>query len=208
MKAVITADLIDSTQYRKSLLEKVLTALNQEFINLGLKSNEEYQFYRGDSFQLITTASKALNIALRLKSLVIKTGTPANLRLAIGIGKIEYPAKKIAEANGEAFRFSGLSLDEMKYEPGSIRLKTPGSDINAEFRVHFLLLEEIMQRWSTASAEVIYYLLQSKKEAEIAEILSISQSAVNQRKKTAAWHSLQALLKHYENLIPKKLKNG
>jgi len=47
-------------------------------------------------------------------------------------------------------------------------------------------------------------LLLNYKEKEIQEKLKVSQSAVNQRKKTAGWNGIDALLKRFEKLISKE----
>jgi len=65
----------------------------------------------------------------------------------------------------------------------------------------------ISDKWSTASAEVIYYLLKDFKETEIASELGISQSAVNQRKKAAGWNGIDILLARYKKVIKENFTN-
>lgn len=212
MIAVLTADLIDSTNYSETLLERVMSVLREEFLRLEEHyPKSEFNIYRGDSFQgVLQNPVNALAIVLLLKSTILSISTKekgktreADLRIAIGIGSLDYRGKTIEESNGQAFQFSGRSLDEMKYEGRKTRLKTPDEDINAEFDASLFLLDEITDRWSTASAEVIYFLLKGLKEKEIAAELGISQSAVNQRKKAAGWDAVNALLARYNNIISK-----
>ena len=87
-------------------------------------------------------------------------------------------------------------------------LKTSNIDINAEFDTSLALFDFIADRWSTASAEVIFYLLQGLKEKEIAQIVGISQSAVNQRKKAAGWDPISVLLKRFEEKISATFKGN
>ena len=212
MIAVITADLVNSSNYSEALLDEVIKDLNSEFKKLQQEYAEEevdFKIYRGDSFQgVISKFQDSLKIALQLKSLInkvkLKNQKPASpladVKIAIGIGSFDYKGDSLAESNGQAFQFSGRTLDEMKNESRKIRLKTPLESLNSEFEASFLLLDAVMERWSQASAEVVYYLLKGKKETEIAEILSISQSAVNQRKKACGWEAISILLKRFENV--------
>lgn len=215
MIAVITADLINSTAYPGELLAQVLKDLKQEFLRLEKDFNLRdpgFEISRGDSFQgMVSRPEMALAIALRLKCTVLRNSqkkdskTPeADLRIAIGIGSLDYKGANLAESNGQAFQFSGRTLDQMKGQGRKIRLMTPDLETNKEFEVSLFLFEEITDRWSIASAEVIYFLLKDWKEKTIANSLEISQSAVNQRKKAAGWEAVQALLNRYKAHIAKK----
>ncbi len=217
MIAVITADFIDSSSYSSGFLEKVINTLQNQF--LGFEENfdekkDNFKIYRGDSIQgIVRLPGKALLISLLLKTAINKleadensTLIKANLKLAIGIGSFDLMRDEISESNGEAFQLSGRTLDEMKPGSRKLMLKTPNIDINAEFGSSLALFDFIADRWSTASAEVVYYLLQGLKEKEIAGILGISQSAVNQRKKAAGWEPISVLLKRFEQKISATFK--
>lgn len=219
MIAVITADLIQSSAYEEELLAKVIEALKAEFKDIEKDSqlvDNNFRIYRGDSFQgVISRPGSSLQVALQLKAAVNRihlketdagraTSKESDLRLAIGIGQSGYEGEEVTESNGEAFQLSGKTLDEMKNDLRKTRLKTPNEEINAEFEASLFLLDMLIDKWSIASAEVVYFLLKEKKEAEIAEILGISQSAVNQRKKAAGWEAISVLLKRFSNAINKR----
>lgn len=220
MIAVITADLINSSNYSEELLSRILATLKKEFEEMNILYDSELKFriYRGDSFQgIIQIPEKSLEISLILKTAINavrskeNSGGKANvkeadLKMAIGIGSYEFKRPSIAESNGQAFQFSGRSLDDIKKESRTIVLKTPQENINAEFNASFLLLDTLMDKWSIASAEVIYYLLKGLKEQEIAEKLQITQSAVNQRKKAAGWEAVSVLLQRYQQVVSKSFK--
>ncbi|HEY9185648.1 MAG TPA: hypothetical protein VIM94_10005 [Salegentibacter sp.] len=212
MIAVLTADLIDSTHYSEPLMSRVMTVLKEEFIDIEkTQPSSDFNIYRGDSFQgVLKDPAEALVVMLQLKTAILRISTTkkgklreADLRIAIGIGSLDYRGNTIEESNGQAFQFSGRSLDKMKYESRKTRLKTPNEHINGEFDASLFLFDEITDRWSTASAEVIYFLLKGLKEKEIATALGISQSAVNQRKKAAGWEAVNALLVRYHHIISK-----
>lgn len=216
MVAVLTADLVDSSTYEEDVLEKVLNSLKHEFDIIASQQGEQevrFKIYRGDSFQgVIKNPEEALHLALQIKAAVNQIHLKetnknkayskiADFKIAIGIGTQDLEREAISESNGQAFQFSGRTLDEMKSENRKTRIKTENENINEEFDASFLLLDTITDRWSIASAEVVYYLLQGMKEREIADKIKISQSAVNQRKKAAGWEAISGLLNRYRKVI-------
>ncbi len=223
MIAVLTADLIESSQYDEEVLKQVLDTLSSEFdfiIKQHKKKNVRFNIYRGDSFQgIIQDPSKALLISLQIKAAINRIHLKktkknrayskiADFKIAIGIGTIDLERKAVSESNGQAFQFSGRSLDEMKTENRKTRLKTPEQEVDDEFNTSFYLLDTITDKWSTASAEVVYYLLKGFKEREIAKELNITQSAVNQRKKASGWEAVTVLLERYQHVITKQFEDG
>jgi DNA-directed RNA polymerase specialized sigma subunit len=222
MIAVLTADLIDSSSYDEALLTEVLNTLNEEFSLLNESYGHEeirWSIYRGDSFQaVINSPQLALQVTLQIKAAInrihlketkkSKTYSKiADFKIAIGIGTQELERESIAESNGQAFQFSGRSLDDIKNENRKTSIKTSDDNLDDEFNTSFLLLDTITDKWSTASAEVVYYLLKGLKEREVADEIDISQSAVNQRKKAAGWEAISALLDRYKRVINNKYKS-
>ncbi|HKJ48614.1 MAG TPA: hypothetical protein VJ973_05965 [Christiangramia sp.] len=222
MIAVLSADLLSSSGYPKALLEKVLLTLNREFeiFQKSSKLDSGFKIFRGDSFQgVVHDPSGALLLALQFKTAINRLHLNesdtnrafkriADLRMAIGIGSYDFKRDSILESNGEAFQFSGRTLDEMKKEGRKLKLKTSIDNINDEFNTSFYLFDMLSDKWSTASAEVIYYLLKGYKETDIAHELDISQSAVNQRKKAAGWDAIEVMLTRYQKVISENFSNG
>ncbi|QCX38523.1 hypothetical protein FF125_08795 [Aureibaculum algae] len=209
MKTVITGDLIDSTNYPPQHLDAILNVVNTEFEYFRTAYDADFKIFRGDSFQgVVLDSSRALEVVLTVKTAVNKIPTKnkkisglTDFRIAIGIGNINLKRESILESNGEAFHFSGRTLDSMKGDYPRLLLKTADENLNDEFNVHFALLDSVTSKWSVASAEVAYYLLKGKKETEVAEILGINQSAVNHRKKAANWDAVALLLQRYKSAI-------
>nr|WP_298332012.1 hypothetical protein [uncultured Christiangramia sp.] len=220
MFAVITADLLNSTKYSAELLTEVLDIINAEIEGIEMKyKNSKFELYRGDSIQGVLEPVFSFRSALRIKTAVNKLRSQeaihsnsyrieADLRISIGIGKIEFKRDSIMESNGEAFQFSGRTLDDMKKTGRKMTLTTGINEINNEFDNAFLLFDTITDKWSSASAEVIYYLLKEMKETEIADALGISQSAVNQRKKAAGWDAILSLMERYEQVMKQHFIDG
>jgi hypothetical protein len=213
MVAVLTADLINSTAYDKSLLKEVITVLKAEFDAISNEQDALFTLFRGDSFQgIVKEPEEALQIALRIKAAVLKVGNSsikqsnvpvADIRIAIGIGEADYNEKAITESNGEAFHFSGHTLDAMKDENKKLSIKTSNQNINDEFKVSLKFLDSLTDKWSIASAEVVYYLLKGMKEQQIANFLGRSQAAINLRKKAAGWEEVQLLLQRFNQVFSK-----
>lgn len=212
--AVITGDLINSSKMKNEERDMVLEILKKEFDKLKKEYKLDFRIFRGDSFQTFTSdPENALTIALVIKTLLNKLqkggGTKKakgskpyfNARFAIGLGAAEFLKSSPDESDGEAFRNSGHSLDEMKKKGQQLIIKSPWEEINEEFETECKLLDAITEKWLTASAEVIYLLLKGYKEQEIANNLNISQSAVNQRKKSANWDALEAMLDRYKKIV-------
>lgn len=213
MVAVLTADLINSTSYEKTFLKEVVNVLKTEFDSISKEQEAMFTIFRGDSFQgIVKHPEDALHIALRLKAAVLKVQDPnqkksnmpvADVRIAIGIGEADYNEKAISESNGEAFHYSGHTLDAMKAENKKLSLKTGNENINNEFKVSLKFLDSLTDKWSIASAEVVYYLLKGMKEQQIADLLKRSQAAINLRKKAAGWEEVQLLLHRFNQVFSK-----
>ena len=138
MVAILTADLIDSSLYEEEVLNKVLDTLKEEFEEIQRKYRKgavRLEIYRGDSFQgIIKSPEEALKIALQIKAAInrihlLKTRKSrayskiADFKIAIGMGSMDLERTAITESNGQAFQFSGRTLDEMKTENRKIKLK-------------------------------------------------------------------------------------
>jgi len=215
--AVITGDLVDSSRFSNTRMSAIIGRLNTEFktyTKLPSDKSVEFTMFRGDSFQgIVEDPSLALSLALQIKALINSfndadtdagNNVPlADVRISIGIGEASYDLNAINVSNGEAFQLSGRTLDSMKSRQSKMAVTTPVSDVNDEFEVHMKFLDATTDRWSMASAEVVYYLLQDYKEQQIAQELNRSQAAINHRKKAAGWDEIRLLLRRYEQLTKK-----
>ncbi|MBT8261523.1 MAG: SatD family protein [Bacteroidia bacterium] len=216
--AVITGDLVNSSQFSHTRLQAIIQRLKNEFETIQSEKRTNritFTMFRGDSFQgIVEDPCEALQISLQIKALINSfndsgevagnTVPIADVRISIGIGEASYDLDAINVSNGEAFQFSGRTLDSMKAEHVKMALRTVNAQINDEFRVHMKFLDSITDRWSMASAEVVYFLLKRYKERQIAQKLNRSQAAINHRKKAAGWDEIQLLFDRYEQVIKKQ----
>ena len=216
--AVITGDVIDSTQLAAPERKKL-----EEILRLGLAEiagKNNFEIFRGDSFQILlpepeTALKKAIQIRCWLRKQPIvgpektahKTQTASSkkgiidARLALGIGSVSYQSKQIRTSDGEAFRLSGRTLDEPKYRNSRILIATPSPELNDFLEVTFTLLDILISNWSVQQAEVIYELLNHQTQTAIAGKLNISQASVNQRAKTAHWPAIEKAIALFQTKI-------
>lgn len=218
-KAVITADITESSQMELAALERAI-ALADHF--LGTLENEgaieAYEFYRGDSFQLVVAAAEeALQVAMRIKSYLNlallqkqervrkRTKPPMDIRVAIGFGTYQH-ANSLAKNQSEAFRYSGRCLDYIETEGLSIGFADGQSAVEHELKVSLFLWHTIMAHWTLAQAQVFEKKIQGMPERAIAEQINISQSAVNQSAQKAGWQAFEVLNQRFQDLIKSEQK--
>lgn len=198
--SVITGDIIKSTQQSdpKIWLEPLKKALE------NLSSEPKYwEIFRGDSFQIeIQDISKSFEAAVYLKA-YIKTIKGLDVRLSIGIGEKTYQGNDVTESNGEAFVFSGETLESLKKEKVNLKIKTSNRSLNQELNLYFKLALIAMDNWTTNSAEIVTLHLknQNKIQEQLAKMIGISQDAVSKRKKRAYLDEILELNQLYKEKI-------
>jgi len=216
MNAVVTADVIGSSKLSFEGEDLVIKAIYDTFgVNSTLRTNVDessFTITRGDSIQIeLEDVTKALQTALLLKAAINKITLLGNrrpsidVRIAIGIGEVAGRRTNVNESTGEAYTNSGRTLDSMKKYKRTFAAKTGIDELDAELETEFKLLEVIMSGWVITSAEVLYWTLMGLNENEISEKLNITQSAINQRKKTAGWSGIESLLERFEDLMRKEV---
>lgn len=216
MKAVITADIADYTSITANEVTTVLDSMHSMFSQVkSVRTNLDntLSIQRGDSIQgEVANPADALKVALLLKTSINrvlfddenKRSKLMEVRIAIGIGEIDVVRDTVNETLGEAYVFSGRTLDTMKKKKQTLAIKTNNNNWNAEIETEFKLLEEIMKNWQISSAEVMYWVLLGYDDKSIAEKIGITRSAIVQRKKTAGWNGVKALIERFETLMLQK----
>lgn len=215
LRAVLTGDLELSTTMAADELGFIINALRieaNELQNMGVFS--DMAFFRGDGFQvMVKKPQEALRAALILKTAVNravfygKGSKRSKIRydVAISIGLGEVPdGNTESHLNSRPFILSGRGLDLLKEKKMTLGLFSGHEENDMTYRALFEPFHWIMKHWSLASAELVHHKLKFKTEQEIAPILGISQSAVNQRSQAACWNGLVELLNHYHHIGVKK----
>jgi hypothetical protein len=220
---IITGDLVGSREIKAETREKLYKELKTLFQNLeGNGLIKKYEVYRGDSFQCIMTGKEfSLRVALMIRAFIKgwETGVGEeegegsegsntakgqlperqDVRLAIGIGHLDFfNETSLAHSDGEAFWFSGNGLDSLKKAPYRLLVKTNKEEFNQSLEPAILLLDAVLQKWTTNQAQTVGYKLAGFKEEEIAQAFKITQPAVNQRIKASQWFAIEKLLTYFE----------
>ena len=221
---IITGDIVSSREIDAPLREKLFDEMGALLKELKKHWISSYETYRGDSLQCqVQSAESVLRVALIIRcffrayfpdelkpKLTVKKGdatkgyfaTNFDIRLGIGIGSIDFVKKnKITSSDGEAFRLSGEALDSLSQGPQKFAIKTFNAAFNEQMEPPVLLLDALIQKWTQNQAELVLYKLQNKKEEEIAATLKVTQSAVNQRTKTAQWMAIEKLILYFEKTV-------
>ncbi|WP_414617397.1 hypothetical protein [Dyadobacter sp. 32] len=195
--AVITADMVNSTHFSSEKAAMWLRNLTDE-----LRRNPTFEWrlkpeiYRGDSFQgVLKTPEAALRLAILSRAIMRKNAAGADVRIAIGIGTTDLLTDRPGTSDGEAFRLSGRLADQMRERKSKIAFALPQPTPTLDAMTD--LLETLIDGWTTAQCEVIRSLIQNENISQIAERLSISQSAVSQRVSSAKWWAIESALATY-----------
>lgn len=220
---IITGDIVSSQSIMPSVRQKLFEDINVFLKEIKKKWINSYETFRGDSLQCDAKSPElSLRVALIIRAFfkaylpedeqqnMVKEDRPTkgyfttdfDIRLAVGIGEIDFIKKnKITSSDGLAFRLSGEALDDLKQQSTRLSVKTYKDDFNEQIEAPVLLLDALIQKWTQNGAEIVLHLLQNKKEEEIAALLNISQSAVNQRKKNAQWFAIEKLIQYFEKTV-------
>lgn len=223
LHGIITGDIVASQSIMPSIRQKLFEDINIFLKEIKKKWINSFETFRGDSLQCdVKLPGQSLRVALIIRAFfkayipeeeqgsLVKEDRPTkgyfstdfDIRLAVGIGEIDFIKKnKITNSDGLAFRLSGEALDELKQQNTRLTVKTYKDDFNEQIEAPILLLDALIQKWTQNGAEIVLHLLQNKKEEEIAALLNISQSAVNQRKKNAQWFAIEKLIQYFEKTV-------
>ena len=160
LKAVITSDIVSSSQITTAHRGQLLDCLNTMRNELQAISPFRMELFRGDSFQLlIDQPAAAARIAIMLRA-GLRFHSPDcdetiwDARTSIGIGEVEFVSSNVVTSDGQAFQFSGRQLDEM----GRSRLayQTPWQDANDELKLLIAFVDDIITGWTAKQAGLIY----------------------------------------------------
>ncbi len=208
-EAIITADIVNSSLLRATELDEVLAAINA-LIHPYAKKHE---FYRGDSFHtLLNDPETGLELATLLRLCVRKMQParlkkPLDIRIAIGLGEIDTPIKKLSTATGEAFVLSECQLYNLSQTDQCLSIVTKSNSANKSFQILSEYSDLLFRNISITQAEVLYLLFNGLTETLVAEQLKKAQPTINRVKKAANYNALQTNIAHYRALV-KMLKTN
>ncbi len=193
MVSVLTGDIINSKEVEPSIWLPSL----REVLALYAKETEQWEIFRGDSFQVEVKLSEALILAFRIK-LAIKKFERLDVRIAIGLGEMTYMSNKITESNGTAFINSGMCFENLKKK--TLAVKSPNKDFDYTINTMIQLASLTMNNWTVNSVKLIKVALDNPElnQKQIAKLLDKSQSTISEGLKRSGFEELKQLLNYYE----------
>lgn len=200
--SVITGDVIKSrSQVNPDIWIKTLKKTLS-----NISSEEKYwNIYRGDSFQIeIRNWYQSFIYAVYIKA-CIKSIHGLDVRLAIGIGNKTYDGENVTESNGEAFIFSGETIESLKKEKQNLRIKTNHFELDQELNLYFKLALVFMDNWTKNSAEIVKLSIENPNalQSDLGKMIGINQNAISTRQKRAHLEEIEELDLMYREKISK-----
>lgn len=200
MISVITGDIISSSKHQQP--DVWLNALKACLAHIE-PQNKYWEIYRGDSFQIeVNDIRKSFESAVYIKA-CLKCVKGIDVRLVIGIGEKSFDGDKVSESNGEAFQYSGETLEQLKQERTNLKIKTSNNQLNNELNLYFKLALIAMDNWTINSAEMVKLSLEhkNKRQKDLAKLVGINQDAVSKRLKRAYFDEIKELDHIYREKI-------
>lgn len=206
LDAVITGDVVGSTQMTKDERDTMLAILRRMPELLSPICEMRLEMFRGDGFQIGTADAKmslrvAIAIRANMRSFKFSNGNGQwDARLSIGIGSVDYESDTLASSDGEAFRLSGHGLDGMTFE--RLVVETPWAEMNDELRVSTAFADNLISSWSPSQSRIIFQnLLSEKTHAEIGRELGVSRQMVDKSLNTSRDYLIKMYLDRFKTLI-------
>ncbi|MGQ7247058.1 hypothetical protein ACUN9Y_06935 [Halomonas sp. V046] len=198
MLSVITGDLIASRQTDTDALYGCLDAALE---TLAARHHGDFSRFRGDGFQLaLADAAGGMSAGVALRAALIAHSPPGqrwDARLAVITGlSVWRPGRSLTDADDAPFIASGRALDALAESDRHLVASDVASDAQG-LLIRFL--DEMIDNWSTSSAEVVGLCLAFPgiTQAALAERLGIRQPSVHKRLQVARWELLSATLAHF-----------
>lgn len=199
IKSVITGDIIDSTEAGNP--EKWLPHL-RDVLNKYGKSPKMWEIYRGDSFQLEVKPQEALKAALHIKA-AIKSTSNLEVRMAIGMGTVEFKSDVITQNNGSAYVNSGRAFDQLTDKKKTLVFKSDDDDLNLDINMVISLTGALISSWTIPSAQILALIIQEPhiSQSQLGLKLGITQPSVSARLRVAHAEEILAVISYFSNRL-------
>src|SRR5690606_31355754 len=204
MTSVITGDIIKSRSLNNPKLW--LQTLKRALSTIE-KDSSLWEIYRGDSFQIeIKHIQKSFEAAIYIKA-CIKPIKGLDVRLAIGLGSKTYNGENVTESKGEAFLNSGETLETVKKNKQSSKIKSSNSTIDQEWHLNIRLANMSMDQCTVHQAEIVKLSIEhpNTNQEELGKLLGINQNTISRRQKRANLEEVLELNNMFQQKISKEL---
>jgi len=205
MQTIITGDIVNS---RSVDSEAWLNPLKKLFKEIT-QSEEDWDIFRGDSFQISVNPEDAFRIAVIIKTAIKKNSAKKiDVRMAIGIGENDNRVSKVSEATGQAFVYSGKLLDNLAQVDVHLGIKSPWKRIDEEFNMMFKLALIVLNSWTVNTSEVAHVLFKVPEitQTELAKKFGLAQSTINARIKRGSVYEIVELETYFRKRISEKIE--
>lgn len=124
------------------------------------------------------------------------------IRIAVGIGEMRIVDREHGIMDGEAIYLSGRTLSGMgaPNKNGTFIIEPADKQLKPALQTVGMLTDALLNNTTRRQSEVVYYKLLSKSEQEIADILGVKQSGINQHSTSAKWYCIEEALDYFEQL--------
>lgn len=189
MKAVITADIVNSTKIEETNRYLLVDELDNIIQDLKRLSSLRCEMYRGDSFQVLVDDVKycleiAVLIRLGLKKSNLLKNRKLDARMAIGVGEVSYEHEQVILSDGEAFRLSGRTFDKLNKR--RLLIATNINDMDEPLNVMLAFIDELLEGLSYTQSKYLYdSLLYNMSQMELANVYNTSQPNIAKHLKSA-----------------------
>ena len=205
MKAVITADIVNSTKIEETSRYLLIEEINNIIHDLRIFSPLKCEMYRGDSFQVLVDDVKAclriaILIRLGLKKSKLLEKAKLDARMAIGIGDVTYEHEQVILSDGEAFRLSGRTFEQLNKR--RLLITTNTNDIDEPLNVMLAFIDDLVINLSCAQSRYLYdSLLYNMSQTELADAYSTTQPNVAKHLKSAKENLFRLFLDFAEKTL-------
>lgn len=200
MPAVLTADIVHSTQLQPDDLKALLETEEE------LLAGTRFEFYRGDSFQAyLSNAAAALRLVLQLRTAARRLNQQygeglIDVRCAVGLAAGDPPPEPVGTASGPAFLLSGRSFDAL-VNGACLAIVSEHAEANLSLDLVARFADHLLRQLTGRQAAVIFELLGDRSQQEVARVLGKSPATISQHVHSGAWPELERLLRDYSTLI-------
>lgn len=193
---VLTGDIVQSRAVEAVRWQHALTRVLSHY---G-KEPGDWEFYRGDSFQLQLPAANALKAALHIKA-AIRQLSPLDVRIGIGLGEATAKTERVTQASGPAFVRSGTCFDQLG--KNRLAIRTGKAEADETLNLLFALAQLSMNEWTETVALVICTTMEHPQwtQSEVAQQLNRSQSTVSEALKRGGFDEIQRLEFYYRQTL-------
>ena len=200
MVSILTGDIVNSSKLTKEQLTSVLKKLEQ-FLEMQSKlhSNMEFEFFRGDSVQIkLNDPQSSLMLATQIRIFVLSL--ESDIRISIGLGNINEPGERLNTSTGQAFVFSGHSLDNMKIKSRFV-FKSASKTLDSDIAVATESITAIINNWTLNRTKTVLYMMLGTSREDVCKKFNIKNVTLSKTLSSANYSTLKMILEWAENKI-------